>query len=228
MQLFGKPLELVILDVDGTILDLWAYFRRNLVTAAQRLSLPIEPIDEYLTNVRLGTIHGEAALSDGVRKSWPWLTLEQAHQYSAYFREEERQTPYPPIPGAIEAIQWLRAQEIPVALCTTNDVKTLEHRLHAAGIDPSWFASASTGEYEYRKPHPRAFDPIFEKLKVSRETAVYVGDWYPDIEAARGAGITFVAVLSGGVPRHAFVREGVPEDHIIERLSVLPSLVAPR
>ena len=49
--LFGRPLELVILDVDGTILDLWVCFRRNLVTAAQRLSLPIEPIDEYLTNV---------------------------------------------------------------------------------------------------------------------------------------------------------------------------------
>ena len=228
MQFFGKPLRLVILDVDGTILDLWACFRQNLVTAAQRLSLPIEPIDEYLTNVRLGTIHGEAALSEGVRKFWPWLTLVQAHEYSAYFREEEQRTPYPPVPGAIEAIQWLRAQEIPIALCTTNDVPTLEYRLYAAGIDPLWFAATSTGEYQYRKPDPRAFDPIFEKLGADRETAVYIGDWYPDVEAARGAGITFVAVLSGGIPRHAFIHEGVPEDHIVEGLSNLPNLIAPR
>ena len=136
--------------------------------------------------------------------------------------------PYPPIPEAIEAIQWLRRQGVPVTLCTTNDKPTLEHRLHAAGIDPSWFAAVSTGEYQYRKPDPRAFDPIFEQMKAHREAAVYVGDWHSDIEAARGAGITFVAVLSGGIPRHAFEREGVSKDQIIEQLSDLPSLIAPR
>ena len=227
MRLFGKPLQLVILDVDGTILDLWACFRHNLVTAAERLSLPIEPIDEYLTNVRLGTVRGEAALSDAVRKFWSWLTLTQAHEYSVCFREEEQRTPYPPVTGAIEAIRWLRQKDIPIALCTTNDAPTLEHRLNAAGINPLWFATASTGEYQYRKPDPRAFDPIFEKLHVAREAAVYVGDWYPDVEASRGADISFVAVLSGGIPRHAFVREGVPDDHIIERLADLPKIIDP-
>ncbi len=224
MKLFGKPIECVILDVDGTILDLWACFRQNLVTAAERLSLPIKPIDEYLVSVRLGTVRGEASLSDGVRKFWPWLSLEQAHQYSAYFREAERRAPYPPVAGAVEAIHWLR-KHVPVALCTTNELPTNDHRLRAAGINPAWFAAASTGEYAHRKPDPRAFDPIFKRLGVSRETAIYVGDWYPDMVVARDAGVRFLAVLSGGIPRHTFIHEGVPDDHIIERLADLPKLI---
>jgi phosphoglycolate phosphatase-like HAD superfamily hydrolase len=58
-----------------------------------------------------------------------------------------------------------------------------------------------------------------------REQAVYVGDWYPDVDTARGGGVRFIAVLSGGIPRHAFLREGIPEDHIIARLQDLLRLI---
>jgi hypothetical protein len=37
--------------------------------------------------------------------------------------------------------------------------------------------------------------------------------------------VRFIAVLSGGIPRHASLREGIPEDHIIARLQDLLSLV---
>lgn len=225
MKLFGKPLELLILDVDGTLLDLWACFRQNLVTAARRLSLPIKPIDEYLTNVRLGTVHGEAALSDGIRKFWPWLNAEQAAIFEKNFRDAELENPYPVVSGILETIQWFRERGVPLALCTTNDWGTLEHRLRSAGIDPLWFTEASTAEDGYRKPDPRALDPIFTTVPVPRIHAAYVGDWYPDIGTARGGGVRFIAVLSGGIPRQAFLREGVPEDHILERLADLPKLI---
>jgi len=88
-------------------------------------------------------------------------------------------------------------------------------------LHPEGFAAASTWESGHPKPDPKALDPIFTGIPVPREHAVYVGDWYLDVDTARGAGVRFIAVHSGGIPRHAFLREGIPEDHIIARLQDL-------
>jgi phosphoglycolate phosphatase-like HAD superfamily hydrolase len=225
MQLFGHPLKLVILDVDGVILDLMAGFERHLQAAAKQLHLPTEPIRDYLTAVHRGVRHSYASLPEAIQAWWPALGPRDRQQFVAGFRTLEREHPYPAVEGSLEAIHWFRRQQIPVALCTTNDRSTLSHRLHAAGIDPEWFAAASTWESGHPKPDPKALDPIFAALPVPREHAVYVGDWYPDVETARGGGVRFIAVLSGGIPRHAFLGEGIPEDHIIARLRNLLSLV---
>jgi phosphoglycolate phosphatase-like HAD superfamily hydrolase len=227
MQLFGHPLQLVILDVDGVILDLMAGFKQHLQAAATLLHLPSEPIRDYLAAVRRGTRLSFASLPEAVQAWWPALSPRNTRQFIECFRTLERQHPYPPVAGSVETIHWLHRQQIPVALSTTNDRPTLSHRLHAAGIDPEWFAAASTWEGGRPKPDPKALDPIFAALPVPREHAVYVGDWYPDVDTSRGGGVRFMAVLSGGIPRHAFLREGIPEDHILVRLHDLPGLMQP-
>jgi hypothetical protein len=103
-------------------------------------------------------------------------------QFVECFRTIEREHPYAPVEGCLETIHWFRRQQIPMALCTTNDRQTLAFRLHSAGIDPKWFAAASTWESGHPKPDPRALDPIFAAVPVLREHAVYVGDWYPDVD----------------------------------------------
>jgi phosphoglycolate phosphatase-like HAD superfamily hydrolase len=225
MQLFGHPLKLVILDVDGVILDLMAGFARQLETAAHQLDLPTAPIRDYLMAVHRGARHSFASLPEAIQDWWPALSQIGRRQFVASFRAIEREHPYPVVEGSLETIHWFRRRQVPMALCTTNDRPTLAFRLRSAGVDPGWFAAASTWESGHPKPDPKALDPIFAVLPVPREHAVYVGDWYPDVDAARGGGVRFIAVLSGGVPRHAFLREGIPEDHIIARLQHLPSLM---
>jgi phosphoglycolate phosphatase-like HAD superfamily hydrolase len=225
MQLFGHPLRLVILDVDGVILDLMAGFEQHLEAAARQLHLATAPIRAYLTAVHRGARHSYASLPEAIQAWWPALSQIDRQQFVANFRAIEHQHPYPAVKGSLETIDWFRRQQIPVALCTTNDRQTLTHRLRSAGIEPEWFAAASTWESGHPKPDPKALDPIFMAIPVPREHAVYVGDWYPDVETARGGGVRFIAVLSGGIPRHAFRREGIPEDHILARLQDLLSLV---
>ncbi len=74
------------------------------------------------------------------------------------------------------------------------------------------------------KPDPAILWPIFKAIPVLKEHACYVGDWYADVEVAQAAEIRFIAVLSGEVPRHAFLREGIPDDHITDRLANIPSM----
>lgn len=225
MKLFGKPLELLVLDVDGVILALVGYFEQSFEAAARAFDLPLEPFRTYLTALRSGARRGHASLSEGVREFWPWLSPEDSYRFALQFQEERRKRPWPAIPGSREVISQFRAQGVALALCTTNDRMTTCHQLSAAGISPAMFASIVTWESRHRKPDPRAFDEIFSAVVVPRQHSAYAGDWYPDLEMARGAGVPFIAVLSGGVPRHAFLREGVAEDHILERLADLPKLI---
>jgi phosphoglycolate phosphatase-like HAD superfamily hydrolase len=225
MQLFGHPLQLVIPDVDGVILDLMAGFERHLDAAARQLHLRTTPIRASLAAVHCGARHSFASLPEAIQVWWPALSQRDRRQFIECFRAIEHEHSYPPVEGSLETIHWLRRRQIPVALCTTNDRLTLASRLRAAGVDLGWFVAASTWESGHPKPDPKALDPIFAALPVPREHAVYVGDWYPDVDTARGGGVRFIAVLSGGIPRHAFRREGIPEDHILTRLQDLPSLI---
>src|SRR5690606_15837334 len=156
----------------------------------------LTPIRDYLAAVRCGARLSYVGLPEAIQAWWPTLSQRDCRQFVASFRAIERASPYPPVEGSLDAIHWLRRPQIPLALCTTNDRQTLAHRLRAAGIDPEWFVAASTWESGYPKPDPRALDPIFAAVPVPREYAVYVGDWYPDVETARGGGVRFLAVLS--------------------------------
>ncbi len=228
MRIFDMPLELVILDVDGVILDLLACFEKNLSTAARRLGLPIGPITTYLKEFREGTERGYAILhEEGPQKLWPYIDDTRAREYISCFRKVEKENTYPLLPGSLPAIQWFRHYNVPIALCTTNDWETLDHKFNNVGLSFKHFAAFSISGNGYpTKPDPRALDPIFERIAVKRAHAVYVGDWYPDLETARGGDVRFVATLSGGIPRKGFLHAGVPEDHIIGSLFDLCELVS--
>ena len=50
---------------------------------------------------------------------------------------------------------------------------------------------------EFRKPDPRVFEPLCKKtetIDVAKNEIVYVGDDIRDFEAAKGAGIHFIAI----------------------------------
>ena len=226
MKIFGRPLELVILDVDGVILELVEPVKRCLESLARDNALPIEPIHRYFDEVAAGVRHGYTNfLDEGIQALWPSLKPEDVVRFAWRFQELKCLDPWPAIKGSTETLAWLRGTGVTLALCTSNDTPTLGRILEHVGIDLSMFKATSTWETEFRKPDPRCLDPMFETIGVPRKHALYIGDWYPDLKVAWGAGVQFLAVLSGGIPRHAFVNEGVPDDHIVERLADLLKLI---
>lgn len=225
MKLFGQALELLILDVDGTILDIMACFWQNLEKAAAGSGYELEPIKQYQEDVRDGTSGHKASFTEMLHSFYPSRTREENRIFFENFRGLEKINPYPPIEGSIETILWFRERGLPLALCTTNEKLALEYRLASVGIDPNWFSAMSIWEDDFRKPDPRALEPIFRNVPVKKERAVYVGDWFPDLELAERAGIEFIAVLSGGIPKEAFLKKGVPADHVLVSLSELPKLI---
>ena len=218
MRICGMPAELVILDVDGVILDILGGLRGNLEKAAVHLGLPLDPIAENLNEIALGKRRIKGNARDSTPMIWPHLTESEITEFVDYFHEIERMFPYALINGSLEAISYFRNQGIPMALATNNPLKNLLWRFEAVGIDPLWFAAIVTKDNPYFKPHPKTFDPIFEATGIARDHACYIGDLQIDWDMARGVGVSFIAVLTGGVPREAFLHEGVPDAHIFDRL----------
>lgn len=73
----------------------------------------------------------------------------------------------------------------------------------------------------FHKPDPRAFDMLLEDHDFTPQECVYVGDSPSDAQAAKGAGLHFIACLEAGIrTRDDFAKEQV--DAFIDRFADLP------
>ena len=224
MQLFNRPLKLVICDVDGVLVAHHPYLQRNMEHVAVQLGLPVEPLEIFFEQFLEGKEKGKFKFKEVIHyiwRNWGTISEEMARNFSEQLRIHEESHPYPAIPGAIETLQWLRAQGIALALSSNNKMNTLIPRIHLAGFDHSWFSYIATSDRGYHKPDRRMLDDVLQGLSILREHTVFVGDWYPDIICARAADVPFLAVLSGYVPKWCFLRENVSEEHIMENINEL-------
>lgn len=63
----------------------------------------------------------------------------------------------------------------------------------------------------YHKPDPRVFDQALALLKekhITPKETLYVGDDIRDMQAARGAGIQFIAIPNGLTSKETFIKNG--------------------
>jgi len=226
LKFFGKELKLLICDVDGVLLDLMACFPKNFCDAAVEFGVSIEPIKTYLRDVENGSANGFASVSKTIQMLYPNLNDLEIQRFKKIFHKKDKQNSYPPILGSKVLIRQF-SKLIPVALCTAKGLPDLKHHLQYAGFDIKLFSFISSWETGHPKPDPRALTIITDCLQIPKENSLFVGDWFPDWECAKAAGIPFVAVLSGGIPKHAFIREGVPENHIVEKLFDIIEIIKP-
>jgi phosphoglycolate phosphatase len=91
---------------------------------------------------------------------------------------------------------------------TSRAREHLALRMQQGGLDETWFEGVfAYDEQPAPKPDPRCFEPVWLKVQrpgLSLKPAIYVGDRRGDGEAARAAGIAFVAVLTGPEVMHGF------------------------
>lgn len=120
-----------------------------------------------------------------------------------------------PIPGSLEAIARLNQAGYRVVVATNQsglarglfDIEILNaihakmhRRLAAVGgtVDAVFFCPhAPADRCDCRKPRPGLLQQISERLKVSLEGVVCVGDTLRDVQAARSAGCEPMLVRSG-------------------------------
>lgn len=108
-------------------------------------------------------------------------------QYEAPLMRRLRE-PRPPLPGARELIESLRARNIPVALCTASYTRWVDAILEGAGLTGLFDLLSTADMVERTKPDPAPYLLAAEKLILPPQQCIAIEDSTNGIESALAAG----------------------------------------
>jgi HAD superfamily hydrolase (TIGR01509 family) len=214
--------QTAILDIDGTLVDTnyqhaiawYRAFRQNDIV------LPVWRIHRH---IGMGGDQLIAALTDEKTDGEKGDDIRGAEKalYMAMIEEVE------PLEGARELIGRLKEAGKTVVMASSAKADEVDHYLdllEARELADDWTTSA---DVERTKPEPDLVKAALDKAGAEPGDAVMLGDTPWDCEAARGAGVETVALMTGGFSRQelteagaAAVFESLPE--LLERIDETP------
>ncbi len=189
------PIEAVVLDMDGLLIDTEPVWR--LAETAVFQELGIELTDEELLGSTGQTIDAvvpvwrlrEPAGQDGARRL---SDAEVADRIVDLVAAEVRATGVP-MPGVAEAIALFRRLRLPVAIASGSPRRMIDvvcERLGLQGVE----VRCSAMEEPRSKPAPDVYLTAARRLGVRPERCLAIEDSPSGVRAAKGAGMRCIAV----------------------------------
>ena len=182
--------RLVVLDVDGTLMD-----TNYLHTEAWARAF--EKVGHRVPRVKLHREVGKGAELLIRKFVDDDETVEKIQDLHSEFYEELQQHGHP-LPGAKELISSLKERGYEVWFVTSAKDEELEHHMQELEAEDEIDGVVNSIAVENSKPAPDIFEETLRRAGATADETVAVGDAIWDVEAAREAGIRTVAVLSGG------------------------------
>ena len=201
-------LAAALFDFDGTLVDTTEMIFQSMRHATSSvLGRDDFSREELLANVGQ-PLPRQMELFDA-EKAEILLEAYRAHH------EEHHDALIAEFPGVDEALSRLRAAGVRVVVVTSKRRRSVEMALEKfPGLDLVVDLFVTMEDTKEHKPHP---EPLLRGLElagdVPREQAVYVGDSPFDVQAAKAAGLTSVAVSWGAFSEDT-LREAEP-DHLV-------------
>lgn len=198
------PLQAVLLDIDGTLLDSVDFH----ATAWQ------EAFAQFGKQLDFQAIRGQ--IGKGGDQLLP-VFLDQAERDS-FGKELEQargrifQEKYlprvQPFPQVRELCERLRQDGIKIALASSAKAEELDIYKKIARIEDLLQAEASSKDADRSKPHPDIFAAALDHVGAKAADAVAIGDTPYDAIAAGKLGLRTYGVLCGGFPEDELRRGG--------------------
>jgi HAD superfamily hydrolase (TIGR01509 family) len=189
----------VVLDVDGTLMD-----TNYLHTEAWARAF--EEVGHRIPRARLHKQIGKGSsllIREFVEDEETEERIDELHS-EIYAELQEYGHP---LPGAKELISSLRERGYEVWFVTSAKDEELEHHMSELEAKGNISGVVNSSAVENPKPAPDIFELTLQKADVSPDETVAVGDAVWDVEAADGANISTVAVLTGGAFSEQELRE---------------------
>jgi len=116
-----------------------------------------------------------------------------------------------PLPMAREFLQRLKDAGIKVSLASSAGKEDLKAYKKIVGMEGLIDEESSADDADRAKPHPDIFQVTLEKLRISANEAMALGDTPYDAEAAGKAGLRTIGVESGGWSEADLLKAGCTE-----------------
>ncbi|MHA3701810.1 HAD family hydrolase [Jatrophihabitans sp. YIM 134969] len=182
----------VLFDVDGTLVDsnylhvsAWhqAFLDVGRTVPVWRIHRAIGMDSSRLLS---------AVLGDDADRLGDDAKSQHAERYAALGRFLR------PLPGARDLVSSLSDAGLAVVLATSAPPEELDRLREVLDVDAELTATTDSDDVETAKPAPDVVGVALERAGVAAADALFVGDATWDAEAAGQAGVTCVAVRSGG------------------------------
>lgn len=193
----GRLPRLVMFDLDGTLLDSVPDLAAAVDSMLQQLGLPVAGVEQVRNWVGNGArVLVERAL-ESQRQGVPATGDNEAALalFMQAYADNHRFTSV--YPGVFECLDWLRAQQIELAVITNKPERFVGPLLEEKGLDGyfRWVIGGDT--LAQQKPDPAALLHVMREAGVPAGECLFVGDSRNDVLAARAAGVPCVAVSYG-------------------------------
>ncbi len=216
------PIEAVIFDLDGTLIDTVEIYYHILYSALERLGLPLVSRAVVLESAGDGEFDWQKLIPVEKMNS----KEEILRNLRAVIDEitpglfRERATL---IPRADHVLRILCGAGTRIGLVTSTRRKYLGVKLlplKRSGVEVLFDAILTADEVSRKKPAPEPLLMCAEKLGVPAGNSLCVGDMRSDIIAGRAAGMMTVGVLTGFDDYERLKKEN--PDMIIDSVADLP------
>jgi phosphoglycolate phosphatase len=197
LHVTNRPVDLLIFDLDGTLIDSRLDLAHAVNAARAHLGLP--PLDDdlvvsYVGNGAPALIRralGEQATESSVREALEFfLANYRAHAL-------ECTTLYP---GVAEAIVRLHRAGKRLAILTNKPAAVSREIVEGLGIGGFFFRIYGGDSFEFKKPNPIGVEALRTETGAGREETMMAGDSSVDIQTARNAGVRSCGVTYGLQP----------------------------
>lgn len=188
-----KPVEvdLLIFDLDGTLVDTKKDIAVSANFALKKLSLPTLPEKVIHSYVGKGISNlMEGCLEEKRQNELPEAVRLFREHYGAHLAVHSQL-----YPGVLEVLNHFADKKMAVL---SNKIESFSSELLRQLRVRDYFDIVWGGDTgPSMKPHPHGIEQILKRLKVQPDRAVVVGDSTVDIETGKNAGILTCAVTYG-------------------------------
>ncbi len=182
--------ELIIFDMDGTILDTLEDLADSLNFALTEHGYPVRTIEEVRDFVGNGIRRlvergmGRPASEEEIDR----LCATQKEYYSVHCADKTK-----PYDGIVDLLQTLHQSGYKTAV-VSNKADYAVQNLVSQYFDGLFDIAVGEKTSVRRKPAPDSVNEVLKQLQITKEKAVYIGDSDVDVETARNAQMDCIAV----------------------------------
>lgn len=186
MNMVSKCFKGFLFDLDGTLVDTTELIARSFRHAYNEVFGVLKPDEVLMANVGQPLMK-QMVLLGGDRAQ----ELYDIYRVFNHAKHEEYIRTYP---GIEELLAELSARGVKLAVVTSKSRSSMELAFHSIPIDHYFDTLIATDDTDNHKPHPQPLLLAMDRLDLTPDECVYIGDSPFDIQAGQAAGMATAAV----------------------------------
>jgi len=211
--------ELLIFDLDGTVIDSSEDIAWSVNGTLGELGLPTLPYDVIVSYIGWGV---RMLLKQAIPEERHDLLDRGAEVFLALYSGHltVRTRPYP---GAVKLLRHFKERGVKMALVTNKPFALATEILNDLALGCYFHPVLGGDSVKQKKPHPEGLETVLRVVGVPPSRALFIGDSRVDVETGKSAGIATIGAAYGFRGREELEAAGA--DRIIEHLTDLKKIV---